>query len=138
MQKLDKVLKVRQLAERESAQTLAKSQAARAEAESAQAQLRDLMAQYRSHHSEVVQDSPGRFRQFLRFYDQLSVAVNTQEQVVKQLSDAESVDLAAHMERYKERVALERLLSQRDQVEKYERTRTERKAHIQRQPNSLH
>ena len=100
MRKLNKVLKVRQLAERESAQTLARSQAARVEAESAQQQLHDLKAQYRSHHGEVVHDSPVRFRQFLRFYDQLSVAVNTQEQVVKQLSDAESVDLAAHMERF--------------------------------------
>ena len=49
MQKLNKVLKVRQLAERESAQSLARSRAARAEAESAQQQLHDLKAQYRSH-----------------------------------------------------------------------------------------
>lgn len=137
MDKLSKVLKVRVQQEQESASQLARSQAARAQAENQQQQLDDLTEQYRRQHSEVVQGGAYRFSQFQRFYQQLTVAVNAQREIVEKTVQAEARDAANFVAQHKDRRVLEELLQQRDLAHKTKRLRAERRALLQRPANPL-
>ena len=131
MDKLDKVLKVRAQAEQDSASVLAQSQQAKAEAEEQQQQLDQLTAEYRRQYGEIVGGNVQRFRQFQRFYNQLSIAVAAQREIVAKLTVVEDQHTANYLSRHKDRRVLEELLQQRDLAHKTERIKAERRAHIQ-------
>ena len=126
--KLHKVLKVREEQEKASAQALAARQRAREQAELQQDQLAELTAEYRRQHAEVRQTTAHHFLQFQRFYAQLNVAVTAQQDVVEKTVDAERHETERYLHHHKERRALEELLQKRDQAHKTAIHRRERRA----------
>ncbi len=135
MDKLHKVLKIRRQQEDESAAQLALSQAAVAEAEAKREQLNELMEEYRRRHLDTAEAHPARLAEFNRFYSQLKGAVEAQGQVVADLERIERQSTDAYLVRYRERLALQRLLEERELAHKSEALRRERRGHIHRDAN---
>ncbi len=132
MDKLRKVLKIRRQQEDESAAQLAVSQAAVAEAQTKRTQLSELMAEYRRRHLEAAESHPATLAAFNRFYSQLKGAVDAQGQVVADLERIERQNTDAYLVRYRERLALQRLLEERELAHKSEALRKARRGHIHR------
>ena len=137
MDKLHKVLRVRQQREQEQAQIMARSQAATQAAAEKRAELETLMEDYRRQHAELAGNHAEKFRQFERFFTELAKAVQAQQQVLTKLEQVEARDTEAFLTCYRERLALERMLEQRELAHKSERIKKARRSHIHRAPDAM-
>jgi len=128
MDKLEKVLKWRARLEQESAQALAACRMQRQQAEQQQDQLDTLADDYRLEHLKRASGHAHRYQQFLLFFAQLGQAVQAQQSVVKRLAAQESEQVARYVNCHKERLALEKLLQQREAAHKIALVRKARRA----------
>lgn len=128
MHKLEKVLKWRAQLEQESAQALAACRIQRHQAEQQQDQLDTLAEDYRQQHLKRDSGHAHRYQQFLLFFAQLGQAVQAQQSVVKRLTVQESEQVARYVSCHKERLALEKLLEQREAAHKIAQARKDRRA----------
>ncbi len=137
MDKLHKVLRLRQQRETEQAEAMARSQAATQAAAAKHAELTALMEDYRSKHSELAGGHAEKLRHFERFFAELARAVQAQQQVLTRLREVEARDTEVYLGCYRERRALERMLEQRELAHKTDRIRRERRNHIHRTPDAM-
>ncbi|MCR9261268.1 MAG: flagellar FliJ family protein [Pseudomonadaceae bacterium] len=137
MDKLEKVLKWRMQLEKTSAQALTVCREQREQAEAQQAELSRLELEYRQQHIERRQSNSATCQQFLRFYRQLSQAVQAQEGVVQRLEAQESVQVNKYVACHQDRRALEKLLQQREAAHKLDVARKDRRLQRPGQTNPL-
>ena len=137
LKKLRKVLRIREMAERDAAQALAARQAQCAEAQATYDELGKLMAHYREQHRSRQSTRSHLMSQFLRFYDQMESAAQVQREQLQHLQAVEAAARAEYLTSYRERIALERLLEERDRVHRNERERAARRNMIRRVGQSL-
>lgn len=127
MDKLEKVLKWRVQLEKRSAETLALCRDQREQAQAQQSDLDRLELEYRQQHLEQTPASSAACQQFLRFYHQLSQAVQAQQGVVQRLEAQESAQVQKYVVCHQDRRALEKLLQQRESAHKIDIARKDRR-----------
>jgi len=137
MDKLEKVLKWRVQLEKSSAQALAVCREQRELAEAQQDELGRLELEYRQQYIEKKQSSSAACQQFLRFYHQLSQAVQAQQGVVQRLEAQESVQVQKYVVCHQDRRALEKLLQQREAAHKIDVARKDRRSQRPAQTNPM-
>ena len=137
MDKLEKVLKWRVQLEKSSAGKLALCREQREQAQAQQSELGRLELEYRQQHLEKTQTSSSAHQQFLRFYHQLSQAVQAQQGVVQRLEAQESAQVQKYVVCHQDRRALEKLLQQREAAHKIDAARKDRKRQRPGQTNPM-
>ncbi|MEE4283024.1 MAG: flagellar FliJ family protein [Pseudomonadales bacterium] len=137
MDKLEKVLKWRVQLEKSSAGKLAQCREQREQAQAQQSELGRLELEYRQQHLEKTQTSASAYQQFLRFYHQLSQAVQAQQGVVQRLEAQESAQVQKYVICHQDRRALEKLLEQREAAHKIDAARKDRKLQRPGQTNPM-
>ena len=137
MDKLEKVLKWRVQLEKTSAEKLALCREQREQAQAQQADLGRLELEYRQQHLEKTPVSSAACQQFLRFYHQLSQAVQAQQGVVQRLEAQESAQVEKYVACHQDRRALEKLLQQREAAHKTDVARKDRRQQRPGQTNPM-
>ena len=127
MDKLEKVLKWRAQLEKNSAELLAAGRAQRAQAEQQHNELERLAQEYREQHLMKKQASALQHQHFLRFYEQLNLALQAHDAVVTRLETQESTLVEKYVVCHRDRRALEKLLQQREAAHKTDVARKDRR-----------
>jgi len=126
--KLQKVLRLRQLKENESAAALARTRQARAAAEDKSSEIAEITGQYHHDHQAQQAFTPFMLRQCREFYGQLKKAAQAQNMEVERAMQAEATVMRHYLGHYSERRALENLMAQRELTHKYEEKKAQRKS----------
>ncbi len=129
--KLEKILKLRQMKEQETAGALVRTRMAREQAQAKAEELQQITDEYRDAHEQQRVLNPFMLRQFREFYGQLNKAAKAQNNEIELALQAEAVVMNHFRGHYADRRALEELLKKRELAHKNDEKRAERKNQLQ-------